>query len=174
MAFFTFQVCSLSSSGYFDGHQNSKYSGPKRYDYVPKDDGWYYGRDGRSINDLLEHELENALGRKVELGLNEVSRKAASSWAHIYLLSYLYVYISNFTSKYCTPIYPFNWRQMIVLRRAWHSDTSEWLSCDTYTMKMPGWSAIQWGSCHQIHEISERDKKEKLKHAIIFLPNILD
>lgn len=31
------------------------------------------------MNDLLEHELENALGRKVELGLSDVSRKAASS-----------------------------------------------------------------------------------------------
>ena len=48
-------------------------SGPKRYDYVPEEDEWIYSRDGRSLNDLLNQELSDALGREVDLGLEKVS-----------------------------------------------------------------------------------------------------
>ncbi|RPD63155.1 Frataxin, partial [Lentinus tigrinus ALCF2SS1-6] len=52
---------------------SSPFSGPKRYDYVPEQDGWVYSRDGRSLNDLLNQELSDVLGRKVDLGLADVS-----------------------------------------------------------------------------------------------------
>lgn len=51
------------------------FSGPKRYDYVEKNDGWYYSRDGRSIKSLLDEELSNALDRAVKLGIEEISSK---------------------------------------------------------------------------------------------------
>ncbi|KAI0735395.1 Frataxin [Earliella scabrosa] len=52
---------------------SSPFSGPKRYDYVPEEDEWIYSRDGRSLNDLLNQELSDALGREVDLGLEKVS-----------------------------------------------------------------------------------------------------
>ncbi|KAH8120237.1 hypothetical protein DFH11DRAFT_1559005 [Phellopilus nigrolimitatus] len=56
---------------------SSPFSGPKRYDYVAEDDGWYYLRDGQSIETLLDEELGKALNRKVKLGLEEISSKVA-------------------------------------------------------------------------------------------------
>ncbi|KAI0639194.1 Frataxin [Trametes polyzona] len=52
---------------------SSPFSGPKRYDYAPEQDEWVYARDARSLNDLLNEELSNALGREVDLGLTAVS-----------------------------------------------------------------------------------------------------
>ena len=52
-------------------------SGPKRYDYVPEQDGWVYSRDGRSLSDLLNQELSDAFERKVELGLANVSSQVS-------------------------------------------------------------------------------------------------
>ncbi|RDX56083.1 Frataxin [Lentinus brumalis] len=52
---------------------SSPFSGPKRYDYAPEQDEWVYYRDGRSLSDLLNQELSDALGRKVDLGLTDVS-----------------------------------------------------------------------------------------------------
>ena len=49
-------------------------SGPKRYDYKPEEDGWVYSRDGQSLNDLLNKELSEILGRSVDLGLDAVSK----------------------------------------------------------------------------------------------------
>lgn len=40
---------------------------------MPEQDEWVYSRDGRSLNDLLNQELSDALGRKVDLGLAGVS-----------------------------------------------------------------------------------------------------
>lgn len=54
---------------------SSPLSGPKRYDYFPEQDSWYYARDGSSIGGLLEEELSKALSRKVELGLEYISTK---------------------------------------------------------------------------------------------------
>jgi len=54
---------------------SSPFSGPKRYDYSSALDGWYYSRDGTSMGELLEEELSKALGQKVELGLEEASKK---------------------------------------------------------------------------------------------------
>ncbi|KAI8995319.1 hypothetical protein BD414DRAFT_479199 [Trametes punicea] len=55
---------------------SSPFSGPKRYDYVEEKDDWVYSRDGRSLNDLLNQELSDALGRNVDLGLTQVSSQA--------------------------------------------------------------------------------------------------
>lgn len=55
------------------GALTSPRSGPKRYDYIPEDDDWIYSRDGRSLNELLNHELGEAFGKKVDLGLADVS-----------------------------------------------------------------------------------------------------
>ncbi|KAI5898661.1 Frataxin [Schizophyllum commune H4-8] len=52
---------------------SSPFSGPKRYDYEPEKDNWYYARDGRALGDLLNEELSKALDRKVDLGLSDVS-----------------------------------------------------------------------------------------------------
>lgn len=49
-------------------------SGPKRYDYDEKKDGWYYSRDHRSIGSLLEEELSQALGQKISLHVDQVSK----------------------------------------------------------------------------------------------------
>jgi len=54
---------------------SSPFSGPKRYDYVEKDDGWLYSRDGRSIGSLLDEELSKALGEDIELGIEGISSK---------------------------------------------------------------------------------------------------
>ncbi|PIL29578.1 transporter [Ganoderma sinense ZZ0214-1] len=61
--FFVKVPCALTSSG----------SGPKRYDYMPEEDDWIYSRDGRSLNALLNQELGEVFGRKVDLGLADVS-----------------------------------------------------------------------------------------------------
>ncbi|KAH9921947.1 uncharacterized protein BXZ73DRAFT_104209 [Epithele typhae] len=52
---------------------SSPLSGPKRYDYVPEDDGWVYSRDARSLNDLLNQELSDIFGRTIDLRLANVS-----------------------------------------------------------------------------------------------------
>ncbi|KAI0662619.1 Frataxin [Cubamyces menziesii] len=54
---------------------SSPFSGPKRYDYVEEQDDWVYLRDGRSLSDLLNQELSDALGRDVDLGLAGVSSR---------------------------------------------------------------------------------------------------
>lgn len=51
-------------------------SGPKRYDYSPAQDEWVYGRDGRSLNDLLNKELGNVFGEDLDLGLGRISTRA--------------------------------------------------------------------------------------------------
>ncbi|KAI0762778.1 hypothetical protein C8Q74DRAFT_1206936 [Fomes fomentarius] len=56
---------------------SSPFSGPKRYDYVTEQDEWVYSRDGRSLNDLLNQELSDALERKVDLGLMNVSTQVS-------------------------------------------------------------------------------------------------
>ncbi|KAL5535448.1 YFH1 [Sanghuangporus sanghuang] len=56
---------------------SSPFSGPKRYDYVPEKDGWYYYREDRSMRALLNEELSKALNREVDVGLDEVSKKLA-------------------------------------------------------------------------------------------------
>ncbi|KAL1952174.1 hypothetical protein VTO73DRAFT_1323 [Trametes versicolor] len=56
---------------------SSPFSGPKRYDYAPEEDGWVYARDGRSMNDLLNQELSDALARDVDLGLTGVSTQVS-------------------------------------------------------------------------------------------------
>lgn len=48
-------------------------SGPKRYDYVPSTDDWRYSRDGEEMGTILEQELSQTFGRKVDLGLGHVS-----------------------------------------------------------------------------------------------------
>ncbi|KAI1797682.1 Frataxin [Ganoderma leucocontextum] len=52
---------------------SSPFSGPKRYDYTPEQDGWVYSRDGRSLSELLNQELGEVFGRKVDLGLADVT-----------------------------------------------------------------------------------------------------
>jgi len=56
---------------------SSPVSGPKRYDYTPSEDGWYYSRDGKSLGELLEEELSAALNVKVDLGLEGISKTLA-------------------------------------------------------------------------------------------------
>ncbi|KAI0361851.1 Frataxin [Trametes cingulata] len=56
---------------------SSPFSGPKRYDYITERDDWVYARDGRSLGDLMNQELSDALGRTVNLGLAEVSTQAS-------------------------------------------------------------------------------------------------
>lgn len=56
---------------------SSPLSGPKRYDYVPSKDGWYYSRDGQSIESLLDSELSKVLGKEVKVGIEEISNKLA-------------------------------------------------------------------------------------------------
>lgn len=50
-------------------------SGPKRYDYLPCHDDWHYSRDGRTMGDLLNDELGQALDRKIELGIRKISKQ---------------------------------------------------------------------------------------------------
>lgn len=49
-------------------------SGPKRYDYVAKEDGWIYSRDQRSLGSLLNEELSKAFGRDIDLGVDQVTK----------------------------------------------------------------------------------------------------
>ncbi|OBZ79627.1 Frataxin, mitochondrial [Grifola frondosa] len=56
---------------------SSPFSGPKRYDYSDAADDWIYSRDGRSLGDLLNQELSDALGSPVDLGLKDVSTQVS-------------------------------------------------------------------------------------------------
>ena len=49
-------------------------SGPKRYDYSPAEDDWFYSRDGQSLGSLLNNELSTIIGQDVDLGLREASK----------------------------------------------------------------------------------------------------
>ena len=49
------------------------YSGPKRYDYSEEKDDWFYSRDGVALSDLLDNEISQIMGRRVELGIQNVS-----------------------------------------------------------------------------------------------------
>lgn len=49
------------------------HSGPKRYDYSEQKDDWLYSRDGVTLSDLLDSEISQIVGRKVELGVQNVS-----------------------------------------------------------------------------------------------------
>ncbi|KAI0803051.1 hypothetical protein BC629DRAFT_1283734 [Irpex lacteus] len=53
---------------------SSPVSGPKRYDYVAKEDGWIYSRDQRSLGSLLNEELSKAFGRDIDLGVDQVTK----------------------------------------------------------------------------------------------------
>jgi len=46
---------------------SSPFSGPKRYDYREDSADWVYSRDGRSLSDLLNRELSDALERPVDV-----------------------------------------------------------------------------------------------------------
>lgn len=48
-------------------------SGPKRYDYSEEKDDWIYSRDGVALSDLLDGEISRIVGRRVELGAQNVS-----------------------------------------------------------------------------------------------------
>lgn len=50
---------------------SSPFSGPKRYDYSQKLNGWYYTRDGRRLDDLLSEELSLALERDVRIQVEQ-------------------------------------------------------------------------------------------------------
>ena len=50
-------------------------SGPKRYDYSPAEDDWFYSRDGQSLGSLFKNELSNIIGQDVDLGLRETSKR---------------------------------------------------------------------------------------------------
>ena len=52
------------------------HSGPKRYDYSEEKDDWLYSRDGVALSDLLDSEVGQIVGRKVGLGLQNVSERA--------------------------------------------------------------------------------------------------
>lgn len=56
---------------------NSRYlsSGPKRYDYSPAEDDWFYSRDGQSLGSLFNNELSKIIGQDVDLGLRETSKR---------------------------------------------------------------------------------------------------
>ena len=47
-------------------------SGPKRYDYVPKENRWIYSRDNRSLGDLMNAELSKMLKQDVDLGVDDL------------------------------------------------------------------------------------------------------
>jgi frataxin len=49
------------------------HSGPKRYDYSEEKDDWIYSRDGVALSDLLDGEISQVVGRRVELGAQNVS-----------------------------------------------------------------------------------------------------
>lgn len=44
-------------------------SGPKRYDFDVKYQTWFYHRDGVTLKELLDTELSDAFGTKVEVPL---------------------------------------------------------------------------------------------------------
>ncbi|CAH1994559.1 unnamed protein product [Acanthoscelides obtectus] len=46
---------------------SSPTSGPKRYDYVVEDDYWVYKHDKKSLHQLLESEISQIVGAKVDL-----------------------------------------------------------------------------------------------------------
>ncbi|KAK0208526.1 hypothetical protein DFS33DRAFT_1271744 [Desarmillaria ectypa] len=48
---------------------SSPQSGPKRYDYSEFDNSWWYWRDEKTLNDLLNEELEVILGKKPGIAL---------------------------------------------------------------------------------------------------------
>lgn len=50
---------------------NATYSGPKRYDYVSKENKWVYYREQRSLGQLLDTELSKILNRDVDLGVDD-------------------------------------------------------------------------------------------------------
>ncbi|KAI0690694.1 hypothetical protein BC835DRAFT_1280555 [Cytidiella melzeri] len=52
---------------------SSPVSGPKRYDYVAKDDQWVYSRDKQSLGSLLNEELSKAFDQDIDLGIGKVS-----------------------------------------------------------------------------------------------------
>ena len=49
------------------------YSGPKRYDYSEEKDDWLYSRDGVALSNLLDTEVSQIVGRRIGLGLQNVS-----------------------------------------------------------------------------------------------------
>lgn len=49
---------------------SSPFSGPKRYDYSLERKVWYYNRDGRLLDDLLNEELTRELDREVRIQLD--------------------------------------------------------------------------------------------------------
>ena len=51
------------------------HSGPKRYDYSEEMDDWLYSRDGVTLSDLLDNEVSRIVGRRVELGIQNVSER---------------------------------------------------------------------------------------------------
>ncbi|KAF5356329.1 hypothetical protein D9756_004255 [Leucocoprinus leucothites] len=53
---------------------SSPFSGPKRYDYSETADDWLYSRDGRAMGELLNEELSEVFGRKIDLELTKVSK----------------------------------------------------------------------------------------------------
>ncbi|PSR71290.1 hypothetical protein PHLCEN_2v12804 [Hermanssonia centrifuga] len=46
-----------------------------RYDYMTNEDRWVYGRDQRSLGELLNSELSKALSREVDFGLDKVIKR---------------------------------------------------------------------------------------------------
>ncbi|KAF9651389.1 Frataxin [Thelephora ganbajun] len=54
---------------------SSPMSGPKRYDYSEENDDWFYSRDGVALSDLLNSEVSQIVGRQVELGVKNVSKR---------------------------------------------------------------------------------------------------
>lgn len=41
----------------------SSHSGPKRYDYDAQQHKWFYGRDNHTLDELLNEELSDILGK---------------------------------------------------------------------------------------------------------------
>lgn len=50
---------------------SSPFSGPKRYDYSAEQNVWYYARDGRRLDHLLNQELTEALNTEVRIQLGD-------------------------------------------------------------------------------------------------------
>ncbi|KAI0085635.1 hypothetical protein BDY19DRAFT_908857 [Irpex rosettiformis] len=49
---------------------SSPVSGPKRYDYVVKEDEWIYSRDQKSLGSLLNEELSKVFDQNIDLGVD--------------------------------------------------------------------------------------------------------
>ena len=49
------------------------HSGPKRYDYSDERDDWLYSRDGVVLSDLLNREISQIVGRRVDLRIESIS-----------------------------------------------------------------------------------------------------